>query len=299
MITLKQLTYALAVEKTLHFKKAAEACHISQSALSTALTELERQLGVQVFERDNKKVLVTPTGQEILDRARKIVLEVEELQHLGSSQKAPLSYPMSIGFIPTIAPYLLPKLLPQLNTQHPDFQLTVIEEQSHNLVDKVRRGEIDCAVLALPFPLEGLLSMDFWEEDFYWITHKDKTLAKRKEITSDEIDPDKLMLLQEGHCLKDHILETCKLSPQENKHSFSATSLNTLIEMAAGKLGSTLVPEIALSQLTENHSDLSILHLNEPSPHRRLAFIFRPNYARFSSIERLIKLCRESLGKKN
>ncbi|TNC79720.1 MAG: LysR family transcriptional regulator [Oleiphilus sp.] len=297
MITIKQLSYALAVEKTLHFKKAAERCHVSQSALSTALNELEKQLGLQIFERDNKKVLVTPVGREVLQRARNIMLQVDDLTHLAESQKAPLSFPMSLGLIPTIGPYLLPRILPALQTQHPKLTLNVVEEQSHVLVDMVRRGEIDTAILALPFPCEGLLTFEFWQEDFFWVAHQSEKHSDQQEITSDELDQAHLMLLKEGHCLKDHILEACKLKGQKANHGFGATSLNTLIQMVIGKLGTTLVPEMALDTLIAHTPQLSAVHLNEPGPHRRIAFIVRPNYSRLSSVEALISLCRECLSK--
>ncbi|MBB3167516.1 hydrogen peroxide-inducible genes activator [Simiduia aestuariiviva] len=295
MISLKQLTYALAVEKTLHFKRAAEACHVSQSALSTALTELEKQLGVQIFERDNKRVLVTPLGQEVLRRAQGIVQQTRELERLADIQKAPLSYPMSVGLIPTIGPYLLPKILSELNAAYPAFSLSVVEEQSHQLVDMVRTGEIDTAVLALPFPHEGLLAFEFWEEDFYWVAHKSQVKSNQREIASRELDQAKLMLLKEGHCLKDHILEACKLGNQTANHGFGATSLNTLIQMVIGQLGTTLVPAMALESLIAHNDQLSAVHLKEPSPHRRIAFIVRPNYSRLASVEALMAVCKSAL----
>lgn len=296
MISIKQLSYALAVEKTLHFKKAAEACHVSQSALSTALNTLEQELGLQIFERDNKKVLVTPVGREVLQRARSILLQVDDLHHLAESQKAPLSFPLSIGLIPTIGPYLLPRLLTNLNANYPNLKLNVVEEQSHVLVDMVRRGDIDTAILALPFPCEGLLSFEFWQEDFYWVAHRGEKFTDQHEITSDELDQAGLMLLKEGHCLKDHILEACKLRGQTANHGFGATSLNTLIQMVVGRLGTTLVPAMALDALIEHKPQLRAVHLNEPGPHRRIAFIVRPNYSRLSSIEALIDLCKHSLN---
>ena len=295
MISLKQLSYALAAEKTLHFKKAAELCNISQSAFSTALSELEKQLGFQIFERDNKKVLLTPIGKAVLDRARTIMLEVEDLQHLADSGKQALSFPLSIGVIPTIAPFLLPKILPVLNQQYPQAQLNIVEEQSHVLVDMVKRGEIDTAIIALPFPCEGLLSLEFWQEDFYWVALKGELHTQQKEVTSDDLLPSKLMLLKEGHCLKEHILDACKLSDQTANHGFGATSLNTLIQMVLGKLGTTLIPDMARDQLISQNSELTAIHLKEPGPHRRIAFIVRPNYTRLSSIEALIEVCKTSL----
>jgi len=295
MITIKQLSFALAAEKTRHFKKAAELCNISPSAFSTALHELEKQLGIQLFERDNKKVLITPIGKQVLERARSIVLQVEELQHLSESHKDPLSFPLSIGIIPTIAPFLLPRVLPVINRLYPKLKLTIMEEQSQALVEMVRNGEIDSAILALPYPCEGLLSLEFWQEDFYWVALKGDKHAEQKEIGSDELNHSNLMLLKEGHCLKDHILDACKLPKDFSKSNISATSLNTLIQMVIGKLGTTLIPEMAVDQLMHQNDTLSAVHLNEPSPHRRIAFIIRPNYSRMSSIEALMTLCKETL----
>ena len=296
MITIKQLNYALAVEKTLHFKKAAELCNISQSALSTALHELEKQLGLQIFERDNKKVLITPVGKQVLDKARQILLQVEDLLHLADSQRTALSFPLTVGVIPTICPYLLPRVFPILGERYPQAQLNIVEDQSHVLVDMVRRGEIDTAILALPFPCEGLLTMEFWQEDFYWVARKENKYARKKEISSKQLDQCDLMLLKDGHCLKDQVLEACKLPEQAANQGFGATSLNTLIQMVLGKLGTTLIPEMAIDALISQHGELAAVHLKEPGPHRRIAFIFRPNYTRTSSIEALMTLCKEALS---
>jgi LysR family hydrogen peroxide-inducible transcriptional activator len=295
MITIKQLSYALAAEKTLHFKKAAELSNISQSALSTALNALEKQLGLQIFERDNKKVLVTPVGKQVLELAANILLQVEDLQHLAASQSSPLSFPLTVGVIPTICPYLLPRVFPLLNQRYPQSRLNIVEDQSHLLVEMVRRGEIDTAILALPFHHEGLLSMEFWREDFYWVALKGEKHARQKEITSKELNHSNLMLLKEGHCLKDHILEACKFPEQAANQGFGAASLNTLIQMVLGQQGTTLIPEMAMDQLISQHQELAAVHLNEPGPHRRIAFLLRPNYTRTSSIEALIDLCKEAL----
>lgn len=299
MLSFKQLTYALAAEETLHFKKAADKCHVSQSALSTALSQLEEQLGVQIFERDNKKVLVTPIGKEVLDRAREIVAQVNSLQNLSSSLKEPLSFPLSVGVIPTIAPYLLPKMFPILSQRFPNAELRIVEEQSHVLVDKVQKGELDTAILALPYDCSGLLKLEFWQEDFFWVTLKGDKYSQQKEITSDEMMHSNLMLLKEGHCLKDHILDACKLSEEQTEHGFGATSLNTLVQMVLGKLGTTLIPEMALEQLISQNKELTAVHLKEPGPHRRIAFIIRPNFTRLSSVEALKEVCKDALAGKS
>lgn len=298
MISLKQLYYALAVEKTLHFKKAAEACNVSQSALSTAITELEKQLGVTIFERNNKQVLVTNNGQLILNKAKKIKLELDDLLQVSQTNKQPFFNPMIIGVIPTIGPYLLPKVLPEMRKQYPKFKLKIIEEQSHVLVDMVRNGDIDAAVLALPFQIDGLMQFDFWQEDFYWVSHKDECSSQMKEISSDELEIEKLMLLKDGHCLKDHALAACSLQNKKQDADFDSASLHTLIQMVAGKLGSTLVPQMALDQLIYNESELRAIHLNEPGPHRTISLIIRPNYVRTNEITLLKELFNTQLTEK-
>ena len=296
MVSIKQLTYALAVEKTLHFKQAAELCNVSQSALSTAINELEKQLGTLIFERNNKQVLVTNNGKKILIKAQKIKLELEELMQISRANQQPFSSAMTIGVIPTIGPYLLPKVLPEVRKQYPAFKLKIIEEQSHVLVDKVRTGDIDAAILALPYPIEGLMNFDFWQEDFYWVCHKDETPAKVQEITSAELVIDKLMLLKDGHCLKEHALAACKLQNQKEDSDFDSASLHTLVQMVAGKLGTTLVPQMALDQLIHNASELRAIHLNEPGPHRTIALVIRPNYVRTDELTLLKTIFTEQLS---
>jgi len=298
MISLKQLHYALAVEKTLHFKKAAEACNVSQSALSTAITELEKQLGIVVFERNNKQVLLTSKGRLILGKAKQIKQELDELMFIAHADNSPLSSPITLGVIPTIGPYLLPKVLPAVRLEYPDFHLEIIEEQSNVLVDKVRNGEIDLAVLALPYAIDGLMSMNFWQEDFFLVTHRDDYPSEVKEITSEELAIEKLMLLKDGHCLKEHALAACSFKDKKQNTAFNSTSLHTLVQMVAGKIGTTLVPQMALDQLIHNESELKAIHLNEPGPHRTLALVFRPNYIRVDELGLLQDIFTAELTKK-
>ncbi|AIY66620.1 hydrogen peroxide-inducible genes activator [Pseudoalteromonas piratica] len=298
MISLKQLHYALAVEKTLHFKKAADNCHVSQSTLSTAVHELEKQLGVTIFERNNKHVFITDEGQLILEKAKRIKLEVDELTQLAKSNKEPLASPMTIGVIPTIGPFLLPKVLPKVRTEYSDFKLKIVEDQSHVLVEKLREGELDAAILALPYDIDGLMAFNFWQEDFYWVSHKDECALNLSEITTNEFDLAKLMLLKEGHCLKEHALAACKLENTNHENQLDSASLHTLIQMVAGKLGTTLVPQMALDQLVKNEGELTAVHLNEPGPHRSIALIVRPNYVRTNDIVLLQKLFKAELNEK-
>ncbi|RTE86517.1 MULTISPECIES: hydrogen peroxide-inducible genes activator [Gammaproteobacteria] len=287
MISIKQLKYALAVQKTLHFKKAAELCNVSPSALSTALNELEAQLNMKIFERDTKRVLITPSGRRILEKATQVLLDIEDMQALATLYEDPLTAPMDIGIIPTIAPFLLPQFLPLLKERHPQMNLQVKEERSHVVIEQVRQGELDAAIIALPYSCPGLLTLEFWHEDFYWVAHKNNSRADLREISGEDIDENELLLLQEGHCLKDHILDACHLAQKISARGLSAISLNTLIQMVAGGLGTTLVPEMALPQLISQNPNLVSAHLKEPGPHRSIAFITRPNYPRFQCVEAL------------
>ena len=294
MITLKQMDYALAVAKHLHFKKAAEECFISPSTLSNAITEMEKELGFQIFERSNKKVIVTNLGIEVLEKAQSIRVQMLDIKHLTEKQSEPLSHMISIGIIPTVSPYLLPIMLPKIKKEFPNLLLNIEEGQSHSLVNKVKNGDLDIAILALPYDLNGLISLKFWEEDFYWISHHQNKLAGKPQIRADQLEHSELLLLEDGHCLKDHILDACKIS-SNSKHILKASSLVTLIQLVKGNMGSTLVPKMALTQLLASHKELSKSHLDEPGPHREIALIIRPAYTGIKNAELLQSLCKDVL----
>ncbi|MGB0867159.1 MAG: LysR substrate-binding domain-containing protein [Granulosicoccaceae bacterium] len=296
MISLKQLNYAVAVGKERHFKRAAELCSVSQSALSSAIAELENQLDAQLFERDNKRVLVTPIGEQVLHKAREILAQVEELRQLPQQDHAPLSYPMTLGVIPTIGPYLLPQVLPRVRRDYPNFPLSIVEAQSQRLLELVRRGELDAAIIALPYPLDGLEVAEFWCEDFYLVAHQAEPIAQQSQVTAAELSKLDLLLLKDGHCLKDHAMAACRLNIQPVNQALGHTSLYTLIQMVAGRMGTTLVPEMALQQLLSGSSELAALHLDEPGPHRSIALVSRSNYSGKSNIRALTQLFREELS---
>lgn len=295
MISLKQLNYALAVEKTLHFRRAAEHCSVSQSALSTAIIELERQLGVQLFERTRKQILITPVGRRILAKTRDIKARVEELSQLAQTQQYPLSHALTLGVIPTIGPYLLPKVLPKVRERYPDFELRIVEEPSQTLVEMVQEGDIDAAILALPYDTRGLHLFEFWRENFFLVTHRTSPFAARDSISSADLRQTQLMLLKNGHCLRDHALAVSRVGPDEINRTFAASSLHTLIQMVAGRIGATLVPAMALEQLMSGCPELKAVRLDEPGPHRQIAFATRLNYAGVDSVNRLRALFHEHL----
>lgn len=295
MITLRQLEFALAVAKFKHFKRAAEECNISQSALSLGIAELEKQLDTQIFERNNKQVLITPIGADILERATRIFAEVNDLVTRAQSHQTPLAYPMTIGIIPTIAPFLLPKVLPALKENFPNFQLTVVEDQTERLLEKVRYGLIDSAIIALPYATDGLLTFEFWAEEFLAVFAPDHPHANLSKISTEALMDSNLMLLGEGHCLTDHALSVCHLDKRQVKHGFSAASLHTLIQMSLNGMGTTLVPQMAATQIRQQNSQAALIPLDEAAPHRRLAFVTRLNYARVDDVNLLGRLFAETL----
>ena len=295
MLTLKQIEYALAVAKNLHFKKAADECFISPSTLSNAITELETQLGLKIFERSNKKVIVTSLGHEILDKAKRIKLEVQNIHELAQHNNMDgLNSSLSIGIIPTISPYFLPLILPKLQKEFSNLQLKIEEGQSHILTNRVKEGELDMAILALPYDVQDLVSFKFWDEDFFWVSHNHNKNAGKSEIKASELEHSELMLLEDGHCLKDHILDACNIE-SSSQYSLKASSLNTLIQLVKGKMGTTLVPKMALKELVGSRKDLSISHLDEPGPHREIALIVRPNYAGMANAKILVEFFGNSL----
>lgn len=295
MITLRQLEFALAVAKHRHFKRAAEDCNISQSALSLGIAELEKQLDTQIFERNNKQVLITPIGQDILTRAQRVFSEINDLTTRAHSHQTPLAYPMTVGIIPTIAPYLLPKVLPALRQHYPEFRMTIIEQQTERLLEQVRYGHIDTAIIALPYAVDGLHSFEFWSENFFAVFPKDNIHAQLDTIDANQLTTANLMLLGEGHCLTDQTLSVCHFDREQMKSSFSDASLNTLIQMALANMGTTLVPQMALDQLHLQNQDAVAVPLAEKGPHRNIAFVTRLNYARVDDVKLLGDLFKQAL----
>jgi LysR family hydrogen peroxide-inducible transcriptional activator len=298
MLTLKQIKYALAVEKNLHFKKAADECFISPSTLSNAITELESYLGVKIFERNNKKVILTSIGKEILAKAKKIKLEINSINELAQHSSGFLGSSISLGIIPTISPYFLPLILPKLRKKFSNLKFKIEEGQSQILLDKVNEGDLDMAILALPYDTKDLATFKFWEEDLFWVSNAQDNNIGKAEIKASELENADLLLLEDGHCLKDHILGACNFS-SSSRYSLKASSLNTIIQLVKGRMGTTLIPKMALKELIGNKKNLSIAHLNEPGPHREIALVTRPDYAGMDSMNLLINFFKQCLKKSN
>ena len=298
MLTLKQIKYALAVEKNLHFKKAADECFVSPSTLSNAITELESYLGVKIFERNNKKVILTSIGKEILAKAKKVKLEIKSINELAQHSSGFLGSSISLGIIPTISPYFLPLILPKVRKKFSNLKFKIEEGQSQILLDKVNEGDLDMAILALPYDTKDLTTFKFWEEDFFWVSNTQDKNAGKTEIKASELENADLLLLEDGHCLKDHILGACNFS-SSSKYSLKASSLNTIIQLVKGRMGTTLIPKMALKELIGSQKDFFIAHLNEPGPHREIALVTRPDYAGMENMNLLIDFFEQCLRQSN
>lgn len=297
MITLRQLQFALSVEQHQHFKRAAEECKVTPSALSLGIAELEKQLGVGLFERNNKQVIITPEGRAILEQAKRIMLEVSTLVNLAHSQDEPLTSPMRMGMIPTVAPFLLPVIIQEFRKTYPKFDIELCEDKTLRLIELVRTGQLDTAIVALPYDIQGLNVYPFWAENFFAVFREGEPPAKRTSISSEQLIEHKLLLLDEGHCLSDHTISVCGQYAAERKNfTFYHASLFTLMQMVASGHGTTVIPLLATHYLNNIEGrQLVAVPLQEKGPHRTLAFIVRPNYVRVPEIELLRRVLGEML----
>ncbi len=287
--TLRQLKYLTAVVEEKHFGRAAERCFVTQSTLSAGIQDLEELLEISLLERSNRKVLTTAIGREVAERARHILSLSDDLVDLAQSEKNPLSGRIRVGLIPTISPFLLPKVLPTVRSTYPELELLLIEDQSERLLDQLETGEIDVAVLAFPFNVRGLAHRVFAKERFWIALPKNHRLCESEIITASELPVNELLLLAEGHCLREHALSACALPASAQRKSVQATSLYTLIEMVASGLGITLVPDMAVHSDMVKHADICLRPLANPDDQavRELGLVWRPSFRRISTLESL------------
>lgn len=296
--TLRQLQYLTTVVEEKHFGHAAEKCFVTQSTLSAGIQDLEQLLEVSLLERTNRKVLPTPIGEEIASRAQQILSLSEDLVDLAQSEKNPLSGRIQIGVIPTISPFLLPKVLPTVRKQLPDLEIVLIEDQSERLLDRLESGSIDVAVLAFPFNTRGLTHREFAKEPFWIAMPKNHALAKAKKLKAADLPTNELLLLAEGHCMREHALSACQLPASAQRKSVQATSLYTLIEMVASGLGITLIPDMAINSDMVSHSDISLVPLenNNNQAVREIGLVWRPSFRRTATLEQLAKTFSDALA---
>jgi len=277
--TFKQLRYLIALGEHMHFGKAAEACFVSQSAFSVAIRELESTLGVQLFDRTNKRVTITAMGQEIIVQARLVVRDLESLVHMARVSNDPLSGKLRLGVIPTISPFLLPKILPQIRSHFPQLQLFLQEDTTQRVYEKLMSGELDLILIAFPYELRNVEKMTLFKDQFLLAYRKGSQFIGTEEITVDHLQSESILLLEDGHCLREHALSACKIRNLNKVSHFAASSLLTLIEMVEADLGVTYLPEMAKDSPMLKNTNIQIQAMPKSS-HREIGLIWRKGTAR-------------------
>jgi LysR family hydrogen peroxide-inducible transcriptional activator len=289
MLTLRQLRYLDALARHRHFGRAADACAISQPALSMQIKEMETDLGVALVERRSGVVALTETGLEIARRTKRILSEVSDLEDFARHRGGVLSGALKFGVIPSVAPYVLPRLLPVLQDKHPDLELELRETQTRFLIGELIRGSLDVVMIALPAPLPDIETLPLFDDTFLLAAPAADDLPTRTRITADDIDPDRLILLEEGHCLRDQALAFCSDASRGSLRELGATSLTTVMQMVANGYGVTLIPEIAVPVEVRDER-VKLLRFAKPEPFRTIGLGWRKTSSRARDFQALGKI---------
>lgn len=292
--TLKQLQYLVALRDHGHFGKAAEACFVTQSTLSAGLRELESLIGITLVERTRRVVRFTPLGLSIADKAQRVLREAEELSEMARAAGKPLSGEMRMGVIPTIAPFLLPHILPKLRTDWPDLKLFLREETSPAACDSLQRGQIDCILLALPYGCGEVEYAELFDDRLFVAFPEGEPADPPKKISPETIDEGKLLLLEDGHCLKDHALAACNRPELRAEARMMGTSLHTLVQMVENGLGTTMLPEMAIDAGILRDTHIVARPLDADHPSRTIALVWRKNSPREKDFRLLAEAMREA-----
>jgi LysR family hydrogen peroxide-inducible transcriptional activator len=293
--TMTQLRYLVAVADHLHFRKAAAACHVTQPALTTQIQALEERLGAPLVERNKRKVMLTALGRDVVARARHILEEARGIGEIARRARAPLSGPLLLGVIPTIGPYLLPGLLGQVREVFPDLQLFLREDQTARLLERLTAGQLDLLLLALPVDAPGIETLPLYDEPFVLATPRSHLLAGKRRIAEGDLAGQEVLLLEDGHCLRDQALAVCNMAGARENSGFQATSLNTLSQMVANGLGVSLLPSLSAEVETRSAPGLVIRRFESPEPSRRIGLAWRSTSARRAEFELLGRFLAERL----
>ncbi|MDX2259648.1 MAG: hydrogen peroxide-inducible genes activator [Hyphomicrobiaceae bacterium] len=292
-ITLKQLRYFDALSRELHFGRAAEACAVTQPALSMQIQELEQNLGISLLERTRTGVQLTPQGIEIARRAARILGDTRDLIDYAKHGEAVLSGALRLGVIPSVAPYLLPPLLPHLRASFPDLELAVRETQTATLLQELADARLDVILLALPVKQADIETAHLFEDRFVLAMPASRDIAGLVRATPELVEQQRLLLLEEGHCLRDQALTYCELQQSRAINTFGASSLSTIVEMVAAGYGITLLPEISLPLETRGR-DLKLIRFVEPEPSRSIGLVWRATSPRKDDFVELARIVREA-----
>jgi LysR family hydrogen peroxide-inducible transcriptional activator len=294
-MTLSELHYFVALADHGHFGRAADSCHVSQPTLSTQLRKLEEFLGVILFERTNKALHITPVGEQIVAKARRMLAEADSIIELARQKTKPLTGPLNLGVIPTLSPYVLPWLLPALKKAYPDLRLIVHEDLTDHLLERLKAHRIDAALIALPNEDEELQALALFDEPFFLACPPGHPLAKANRVRQSDLRKEHLLLLTDGHCLRDQALAVCGFAappPDEEGTDFRASSLETIRQMVAAGMGCTLLPAMALGSGEEHYLEVRPLADNAS---RRIGLVWRKTYPKAADLELLAGVVRRNL----
>ncbi len=290
-MTLTELRYIVAVAREKHFGRAAEACFVSQPTLSVAIKKLEEELDVKIFERGASEVSVTPLGQEIVRQAQSVIEQAAAIKEIAKRGKDPVSGPLRLGVIYTIGPYLLPDLVKQAIERVPQMPLIIQENFTAKLLEMLRTGELDAAIMAEPFPDAGLAVAPLYDEPFLAAVPSQHPLARRKSVTAEELKNETMLLLGTGHCFRDHVLEVCpeyarfSSDAEGIRKSFEGSSLETIKYMVASGMGVTVVPQLSVPKEAQPH--VKYIRFSAPAPTRRVVLVWRRTFTRYEAIAAL------------
>lgn len=290
-MTLTELRYIVAVARERHFGRAAEACFVSQPTLSVAIKKLEEELDVKIFERGANEVTMTPLGEDIVRQAQSVIEQASAIKDIAKRGKDPLDGPLRLGIIYTIGPYLLPELVKHCIEVYPRMPLMLQENFTTKLLDMLRTGELDCAIMAEPFPDAGLAVAPLYDEPFVVAVPATHPLAKRERISAEELKAETMLLLGNGHCFRDHVLEVCpefarfSTDAEGIRKSFEGSSLETIKHMVASGMGVTVVPALSVPAQVPDH--LRYIPFEAPAPTRRVVLAWRRTFTRYEAVAAL------------
>ncbi len=294
--TFKQLQYLVALAEHLHFRRAAAACYVTQPALSEQLKQLEEMLGARLVERSQRRVMLTPVGEEVVARARALLTDMAELAESARRASEPFAHPVRLGVIPTIASYMLPPILRRLREAEPALQLYLREDQTAVLLRQLREGRLDLLLLAVPIDAPDMEVDTLLREPFFLVTPRGHELAGRRAVRQQDLAGQRVLLLEEGHCLREQALEICRAVNPAPVEEFRANSLGTLVQMVANGLGVTLLPRMAVEvELRGQEESLAVVPFADPPPERRVGLVWRRRSARREEFVRLGLRVRELL----
>ncbi len=293
-INLRDLEYLVAVDEEQNFRRAAERCFVSQPTLSGQLKKLEERLGVQLIERTTRQVTMTDVGRAVAEQARLALAEAREVEHIATTFHDPMAGALQVGLIPTVAPYLLPLIMPTLKKEFPKLKLWLHEQQTAVLLERLKRAELDLAILALPVTGDQeFAGEDLFREPFWLALPKGDALAKQQEVSLGDIDKRELMLLEEGHCLREHALDVCFSAGATEYGGFHATSLETLRHMVGEGMGITLMPQLAVPQRRSKSDAVQYRPFVTPPPGRRIGMLWRRGSYREAAFRELGDVVRQ------